>query len=638
MAEGIEILISLEDKLSGPIKNIIKNLENLKKVKDSLIVNFEKFTSSLNKTVGSFDQMKKQSTNISSGFNEVSSSTKGFADSMNSLQVPGTILAESTNVFQKNIEASNKAIMDFDPNITKINDSYMGLVDSFSSVNKALIAGDKEFANLQKAMETTGKGIKGINFGFLGIGFLGMQLSRTFGFLNDEIMKVYFSGELMNLQFTLIGAAAPYFEALSDIFYRLADVFYKLPEATQAFLGFLFPLISTLGSVMSEVGFAIFGFQQLAGVLGITKAMMIAFGASVFVALPYLLALVAAVALMYYIFELFGIQMSLTDAILYDIPDRISAIIEAFSPKNIGTTLTDWLTDVNERIGGLFNIDNITQGITDIGTRLDELIGTPLTEWWNKSIKWVQDTFTWENLIKTFSDIGTWLDTNIYQPIVKWWGDGVKWVQDNFNLTKLLSMFGTIGPWLEDNIYKPIKKWFDDAVVWVQTNFTWSKLMSLFGTIGTWLTNTIYTPIKNTYDSIVKWFQDNFKWSKLTEFFGNVFNWGVELVNSMVSGIKSVGSALSNAILNLIPEPFKTAIKNLAGIPTYTDVIWRAGQKPIAISPKDNIIATRGGGGETLNFAPTINISANLSGSADVNMLGKQLMDSMYNELRRRRM
>ena len=635
VGEGsIEILISLEDKLSGPIKNIIKNLENLKKIKDSMISNFNKFSASLDKNSGSFNNLSKQTTDISSGFDNFSSSTSGLADSMSSLQVPGTILAQSTSTFQKNIEASNKAIMEFDPSIMQIEDSYRGLVDSFNSSNKALIANDKEFANLQKTMEFTSKGIKGINFGFLGMGFLGMQLSRTFGFLNDEIMKVYFSGELMNIQLTMIGAAAPQLEFLADVMYRLTDVFYALPESIQGGVGMMFVLISTLGSVMSQVGFAIFGFQQLFNVLGITKVMMIAFGASVFAAMPYLLALVAAVAAAYYICELFGIQLNLTDAILYDIPDRISALVEAFSPENLPTTITDWLTGINNRIRNLFGLEGVDAS-KPIEEKTEEA-KTPLENF----IEWAQTNITWENLVKKIGDIKSWVDINIRQPIIEKFNSFIKWIQTTFTWDNLIKTFGTIGTWIDTNISTPIKTWFGNVISWIRTNFTWTKLMNVFGTIGTWLTNTIYTPIKNTYDSIIKWFQDNFKWSKLTEFFGNVFNWGVELVNSMVSGIKSVGSTLSNAILNLIPEPFKTAIKNLGGILNpYGDFIWRAGEKPIAISSKDTIVGTKGGStGETLNFAPVINISANLSGSADINSLGKQLMNTMYDELRRRRM
>lgn len=553
MAEGIEILISLEDKLSGPIKNIIKNLENLKKIKDIMIVNFEKFSSSISQTSSSFNQMNKQTNQISSSFDNISSSSEKVDGSI-------AIMEEGLKGTEKIYEDFSDSLYNSDKIITKMDEGILQSINNFEEWSdatdnswKAIMKFDEETSTTIKTMADAEKQGKRFKMQWLGIGFLGMQLSRTFGFLNKTIMDTYFAGELMNIQLTMIWSAAPYLEPLVEVFYSLVDIFYALPESIQGFLGVLFPLISTFGSILSQVGFMAIGFSSLMSVLGITLPAGGIIGAlgglSAFLIplLPIIAAIVAAIVILWIAW-----QTNFAN-IRQFAQDMWNAIVSIFSGA--------W---------------KMIEGIMDI------IVGI-ITLDWDKIIAGCKKFVLgfWELFVNGFG--------RLVLAVVQF---GIRILQAFWDwLTRL-------------------------------PGFIWEGIQlvgKVFSDFFTWVVNGAMTM-------------------------------GSNFVKGILEGIRSLASQVGTALWNLIPEPFRGWIQGVAGFvggiaagianfiggmfPSY-QMGGRVKETGLAYVHKGETVVPTG---ETLNFAPVINISANLSGSADINSLGKQLMNVMYDELRRRRM
>ncbi len=493
----IEWIMKLRDEVSGSLANIQKNLL---KMKDAV-------------------------TGISSPAKEASDSIKQTTDSTFDL---GTSLAQTTGA------------------IAGTADNLADLTGQGKETTKGL----KLFEAMQKK----------VRFGFLAMGFLGMQMTRTFGFLNEEIMKVYYAGELMNIQFALIWAAAPTFEFFSDILFGLADVFYALPEPVQAFFGTLFPLLSFIGSILTQVGFLAFGLTGLGnlfGMIGISAStagiavggMTIAFG-------PLLLIIGAIIAIIVLLWLAWQSNFANIRGFAEEVWNALKVIFEGL--WEIIEGFFEFFTGIVELDG-----DKIVRGIAKICEGMKKIFVDGLGGILIAVVKFV---------------------ANVIIEFIKW-GD------------KLLGILGTafVGA------LKSFADWFASVIK------------------GAW-------------------------------------DFGVNFIKAIVNGIISVGSMIGNAIWNVIPEPFKSWIQgagnfiggiaqgignivgNIGNMLGFGDMIWRAGEKPVRISPQDNIIATKGNEGQSLNFAPTINISANLNYPTDADALGRRIMDSMYTELKRRTM
>jgi len=66
---------------------------------------------------------------------------------------------------------------------------------------------------------------------------------------------------------------------------------------------------------------------------------------------------------------------------------------------------------------------------------------------------------------------------------------------------------------------------------------------------------------------------------------------------------------------------------------SFNDVIWRAGQPPIAISPDDNVIATKGNGSGGISISYTIN--GGLSGKEEVERMIRNANAKLVNDIQR---
>lgn len=139
-------------------------------------------------------------------------------------------------------------------------EGFVGTSEDAAKITKAMNSiFDTNIKVVDEATGATGK----FSMALLGTGFFGMMLGRTFGFLNKQIMEMYFSAELMNIQFTMITAMEPLFMPLVDTFYALTDVFYGLPAPVQQVVGGLFSLLGIFGDIIGTVAFTLLGINQL---------------------------------------------------------------------------------------------------------------------------------------------------------------------------------------------------------------------------------------------------------------------------------------------------------------------------------------------------------------------------------------
>lgn len=181
-----------------------------------------------------------------------------------------------------NIDFLVRALDEFTQPIKKMTDALkplsVGLREYHASTDAINVASRKAFKSVTGLTDAQLKNLPVVEEGvkkykrwsmeFLGMGFFAQMLSKQFGFLNEKVNDLYFSGELLNIQFTMMLAAAPFFDALGETFYNLADAFYNLPEPVQGALGALTWGASQLFGFLSTLGFSILGLQAFAKAFG----------------------------------------------------------------------------------------------------------------------------------------------------------------------------------------------------------------------------------------------------------------------------------------------------------------------------------------------------------------------------------
>jgi hypothetical protein len=157
----------------------------------------------------------------------------------------------------------------------------------------------------------------------------------------------------------------------------------------------------------------------------------------------------------------------------------------------------------------------------------------------------------------------------------------------------------------------------------------WNKIKGLFSAFWNWISNT---------------------W--VGKLVSNMWSAGKEMFQGMVNGIKSMAGAVKSAILGLFPRWARNLIwkagkfivsvfssgdgdsgGSSGGNSTrrFNDMIWRPGQSPVAISPQDTLVATKGGPASG-GGSPTFNTTNN------INVIDKSALERMLDERDRKLM
>jgi len=441
------------------------------------------------------------------------------------------------------------------PALTEMERSF---VTGSNNIEKLAREAIKSTENLDKSFQKVTRSSQRLNYAWLGVGFSGKMLAQTFGFLNKELMNVYFAGELLNIQLTMLWSAAPMLEPLVDVFYGLADAFYALPEPIQGAIGMLSIVLSTFGELLSGLGFAMIGIQSagmaFSGLWVVLQTGVVAVGTAM---IPLL--------------TLIGVFIAILGALW---------VAWHFNLGNIRKFAEEVWGAI---IQGLEIVMGIIDGLMTI------IMGIFEGDW---------------NTIK----------------------EGIWKVLDGISRFFMEFVAGLIGAAVRFGIRI--------------TTAIWNWLGKLPGLFVIALMD-VGNHVHNFFIYLSKLALDA----------------GVNFVTGLIKGIASMASQVATALWNLIPEPFKGWLEGVAtgvgkiisGItdfvspfipgPTRTDFIMRPGQPAVPFSSKDTIIGTQSGmGAGTIILQPTINISGVIRSSADARDYGREIMDGMYGELRRRRM
>lgn len=187
----------------------------------------------------------------------------------------------------------------------------------------------------------------------------------------------------------------------------------------------------------------------------------------------------------------------------------------------VGTNISNWFTHVSSTVQQ--GAENLRTVVT---ARFDE-VKTGLQSWADE----------------TKSNIGNWVE-NAKTTISSGW-DNIK-----SGMSTTLTNIGTA----TSNTWNNIK------------NSISTSLGSIGSSISTWGTNA-WNTITNAWNNIkntISNFLSNI-WQNITNVFSNIVNgiytWGTNFVNNLVRGIVDFGWKIADALWNLIPEPFKSAIR-----------------------------------------------------------------------------
>ena len=99
-----------------------------------------------------------------------------------------------------------------------------------------------------------------------------------------------------------------------------------------------------------------------------------------------------------------------------------------------------------------------------------------------------------------------------------------------------------------------------------------------------------------------------------------MFDINLEKIKTFVSDISSKGL-------------FPAMATRFPGGPTYTDMIWRPGQSPIAVSPEDTIVASKGGMAGVIVINQTNNFS--VSNPSDYDRLTREISTRIVDDVKR---
>lgn len=89
--------------------------------------------------------------------------------------------------------------------------------------------------------------------GFLGLMFFTQRLAQSFSFLNDMVYQNFLAGEMMNLQWELFAALIPVIDPFLQLFYDLLELFYELPEEVRIFVAVSISLFGVFLKIASSI-------------------------------------------------------------------------------------------------------------------------------------------------------------------------------------------------------------------------------------------------------------------------------------------------------------------------------------------------------------------------------------------------
>ena len=162
-----------------------------------------------------------------------------------------------------------KSLKGIEFTLNELREAEMGVTDSTNESLKSLGLTNKQIESLTSKVEKGAKKTKEFAMEWLGVGFFGQSIAKTFGFLNKMIEETYLSAIVLNVQFSILGAMQPVIDPIVETFESLADAFLDLPEPIQGALGTLSSIIGIIGGLGAIVGFTILGLNSLAIALGL---------------------------------------------------------------------------------------------------------------------------------------------------------------------------------------------------------------------------------------------------------------------------------------------------------------------------------------------------------------------------------
>ena len=379
--------------------------------------------------------------------------------------------------------------------------------------------------------------------------------------------------------------------------------------------------IPSLGGVTTAAGSATTAFSGLA-IAAKSAAATISI-----IAWP-LLILVAAIATIIIHIKLWQYLIKKQDSILQWFTKRYRMIVTSlvlFSEWLKDRTLGSWeemgkgLESVIEWLSGLWETlkENSKTGLDLIKEKVTEAWETIKTNSKNgaETTK-AKITEAW-NILK--SDI-TLIWNGIESTLLGIWDSLTETAKNTFSTAKLVLS----GIW-------------DD--MWSDAKSTWNSIKTSVLDIITSLTEEIQT----SFDESLP----NFK------------QWGIDLVNNIIDGIKSIGSKIIDTIFNLFPAWARDSIRRVGtaaistikpttekisriftgeGSKPLEDFLIRPGMNPISFSPADTIIGTKtpgaiGKGQTTIYINPTY--SVNVSDRYEFERLLKDNNTKMVEDVRR---
>ena len=185
---------------------------------------------------------------------------------------------------EKQLQGISKSIVEISKQLDKTSTSMdADLSKSVKSLGSALKTVQKEMGTLSGDAEK----LKG-DMNFLGVGFLGMQIQRTFqGILTSgvetflglaagtELVGDSIAGLTANFnyfKFLLGSVVLQVLEPFLQIGIKLITWFSGLNEGTKTAIVTFMLVFTVIGFLLSQVGFLIIGFQSLLSILGVTAS------------------------------------------------------------------------------------------------------------------------------------------------------------------------------------------------------------------------------------------------------------------------------------------------------------------------------------------------------------------------------
>jgi len=427
---------------------------------------------------------------------------------------------------------------------------------------------------------------------WLGLGFLGMQLTRTFGFLNKQIKEIYFSAELMNIQLAMIAAMDPLLQPLSETLIKLTNVFYGLPISVQGVIGAIFYLGSSIAGILGQIAFMQLGAQAVGKIIGSVALETKGLGLILIKTKAATIAWTTAL----------GISTA-----------ALAALI------GIGAVVIVWLVQVRKNWSKIReDWSHAPEDLKKVGqawARLGALIGTHVAAIWGDLIGWIE---------------------GVREDIEPSWTAFVNTLKEGFSWAEITEAFESVGTWVTENIYDPIKDKVDGLITWFKDNFTLAKFTEAFGDPVTWGTNLVNS-IKEGIEAVGY---------KITETLWNLIpeplRRGITGVTKAITKLQARGAAIST---------IGKYYRGQAGF--WEDVIpsierfymaQRGGVVPGPIGRPVPLIAHGGetiipaGGGATINYSPIINITlptATMISPATARDLARTIGDETTRDLRR---